>query len=42
VDEVLSITSEYYIPALGHIYGYSPFAEPPMKFVELELQVVDE
>jgi hypothetical protein len=35
LDEAPSGTSEYYRDALGNIYGDSPFAQPPLKVIEL-------
>jgi hypothetical protein len=42
LDEVPSGTREYYRAALGNIYGNSPFAQQPLKVVELEIEVADE
>ena len=42
LDEAPSGTREYYRAALGNIYGDSPFAQPPLKVVEVGLQVTDE
>jgi hypothetical protein len=42
MDETLSGTREYYRATLGNFLGDSPFAQPWLKVVELELQVADE
>jgi len=42
LDEAPSGTREYYRAALRDINGDSPFAQPPLKIVEVELQVADE
>jgi hypothetical protein len=42
LDEAPSGTREYYHTALGNVYGDSPFAQPPLKVVEIGLQVADE
>jgi hypothetical protein len=39
--EAPSGTLEYYRAALGNIYGDSPFAQPPLKVVQVGLQVAD-
>ena len=41
LDEVLCGTREDYRGALRHINGYSPFAQPPLKIVEVGFQVAD-
>jgi hypothetical protein len=35
MDESPSGTREYNRAALGHVYGDSPFAQPPLKDVEI-------
>jgi hypothetical protein len=35
-------TREYYRAAIGNIYCNSPFAQPPLKVVEVGLHVTDE
>jgi hypothetical protein len=42
LDEAPSGTREYYRAALGNIYGDSPLAQPPLKVIEVGLQVADE
>jgi len=42
LDEAPSGTREDYRGALRDINGDSPFTQPPLKFVELWLQVADE
>ena len=42
LDEAPSGTRENHRAALGNIYGDSPFAQPPLKVVEVGLQVADE
>jgi hypothetical protein len=42
LNEAPSGTREYYRTALGNDYGDSPFAQPPLEFVEVGLQVADE
>jgi hypothetical protein len=42
LDEAPSSTREYYRTALGNVYGDSPFAQPPLKVVEVALQVAEE
>ena len=42
LNEAPSDTREYYRAALGNVYGDSPFAEPPLKDVEVVLQVANE
>jgi hypothetical protein len=42
LDEVPSGTREDYRGALRHINGNSPFGQPPLKFVEVCLQVAEE
>jgi hypothetical protein len=42
LDETPSGTREYYRGALRDINGDSPFTQPPLKFVEVGLQVADE
>jgi hypothetical protein len=41
LDEAPSGARKYYRTALGNIYGDSPFAQPPLKVVEVGLQVAD-
>ena len=41
LDEALSGTCEDYRGALRHINGDSPFAQPPLKIVEVGFQVAD-
>ena len=41
LDEAPSCTREYYRGALRHIYGHSPFTQPPLKVIEICLQVAD-
>jgi hypothetical protein len=42
VDEAPSSTREYNRAALGNVYGDSPFAQPPLKVVDLGPQVAEE
>ena len=42
LDEAPSGTCEYYRAALRYINGDSPFAQPPLKVVEVGLQVAGE
>jgi len=42
MDEAPSGTREYHRDALGNIYVVSPFAQPPLKVVEVGLQIADE
>jgi hypothetical protein len=42
LDEAPSGTREYHRAALGNVYGDSPFAQTPLKFVEVGFQVADE
>ena len=42
LDEALSGIGEYYRGALREINGDSPFAQPPLRVVEVWLQVADE
>jgi len=41
LDKALSSTREDYRGALRHINGDSPFTQPPLKFVEVRLQVAN-
>jgi len=42
LDEASSGMREYDRAALGNIYGDSPFAQPPLKVVEVGLLLADE
>jgi hypothetical protein len=42
LDELLSSTREDYRGTLRDINGDSPFTQPPLKVVELRLQVADD
>jgi hypothetical protein len=42
LNEGPSGTREYYRAALGNLCGDSPFAQPPLKVVEVGLQLADE
>ena len=41
-EEPTNKSPEYYRATLRNIYGESPFAQPPLKVVEVGLQVADE
>jgi len=41
LDEAPSGTREYYRGTLRHINGDSPFTQPPLKVIEIRLQVAD-
>ena len=41
LDEAPSGTREYYRGALRHINDDSPFTQPPLKVIEILLQVAD-